>query len=100
MNHLANDVVKSVLPPPPHLKNELAKIPRGGANVWHRGAEDALIGWEVTLEPTAGVDEDFDRTVVSVLVRQGDDDTGGRAGQRVCISADGVRRALHTYTGQ
>lgn len=63
------------------------------------GAEEALIGGEGTLEPTAGVDEDFDGTVVSVLVSQSDDDTGGRPSQRVCIGADGMRRALHTYTG-
>lgn len=57
--------------------------------------------WEerrIGLWPTAGVDEDFDRAVVSVLVSQSDDDAGGRAGQRVCISADSVRWALYTYT--
>lgn len=48
--------------------------------------------------PTAGIDEDLDRTVVSVLVRQGDRDAGGRAGQGVGVGADSMRRALHAYT--
>lgn len=48
--------------------------------------------------PTAGVDEDSDRVVISVLVCQSDDHVGGRASQRVCISSDGMRRALHSYT--
>lgn len=49
---------------------------------------------------TAGVDEDFDRTVISVLVSQGDHDAGGRAGQRVGVGSDSMRRAFYTYKGQ
>lgn len=51
---------------------------------------------EWSRRPTDGVNEDFDRTVICVLVSQGDDDTGGRTSQRICISSDGMRGALHT----
>lgn len=47
--------------------------------------------------PTIGVDEDLNGAVVSVLVSQGDDNTGCGAGQRVGISPDSMRGALHTY---
>jgi len=47
-------------------------------------------------ERTAGVDKDFNGTVISVLVSQRDDNAGRRARQGVCVRPDGVRGALHS----
>lgn len=49
-------------------------------------------------KPTARVDEDCDRAVISVLVSQSDDDAGSRAGQGISVGSNGVRGTLHTYT--